>query len=86
MEPYSLRFKASVEKDLRRIPAATRRRCLERISQLRSDPRPSGARQLVGSLRTYRLRVGTYRVVYQVDDSERSVTVEYVRHRRDAYR
>jgi mRNA-degrading endonuclease RelE of RelBE toxin-antitoxin system len=61
VEPHSLRFKASVEKDLRRIPAATR-------------------------LHTYRLRVGTCRVVYQVDDSEQSVTVEYVRHRRDAYR
>jgi len=86
VEPYSLRFKTSVEKDLRRISAAARARCLERISALRSEPRPSGARRLTSALHTYRVRVGTYRVIYQVDDEERSVTVLYVRHRKDAYR
>lgn len=86
MEPYSLRFKSSVDKDLRRLPAKSRSRCLERIAQLRLTPRPAGARQVVGGERTYRLRVGVNRVVYQVDDTARVVTVVYVRHRRDAYR
>ena len=86
MEPHRLLFKSSVEKDLRRIPATSRTRCLERISGLGMDPRPAGARQLVGAERTYRLRVGAYRVVYQVDDDLRTVTVAYVRHRKDAYR
>ena len=86
MEPYRLLFKSSVEKDLRRIPGKSRTRCVERISRLAADPRPAGAKQLVGADRTYRLRVGAYRVVYQVDDDLRTVTVAYVRHRRDAYR
>jgi mRNA interferase RelE/StbE len=75
-----------VEKDLRRLPARSRRRCLDRIAELRTSPRPSGVRRLVGSLHTYRLRVGEYRVVYQVDDAERTVIIQYVRHRKDAYR
>jgi mRNA interferase RelE/StbE len=86
VEPYSLRFKSSVEKDLRRIPAAARARCLERISALSSKPRASGARRLTNALHTYRIRVGTYRVICQIDDDERTVTIVYVRHRRDAYR
>ena len=43
-------------------------------------------RQVVGGERTYRPRVGVYRVVFQVDDASRSVTVLHVRHRKDAYR
>ena len=86
MEPHSLRFKSSVEKDLRRLPAKSRSRCLERIAELRLTPRPAGARQVVGGERTYRLRVGVYRVIYQVDDAARLVTVVHVRHRKDAYR
>ena len=86
MEPHSLRFKPSVEKDLRRLPARARQRCLERIAELRNAPRPAGVRQVVGAERTYRLRAGVYRVVYQVDDAVRLVTVLHVRHRKDAYR
>jgi mRNA interferase RelE/StbE len=41
---------------------------------------------MVGAERTYRLRVGAYRVVYEIDDTARLVTVLYVRHRKDAYR
>lgn len=86
MTPYSLRFKDSVEKDLRRLPAQVRSRCLARIDQLREDPRPRASAKLTGAVRTYRLRVGRYRVVYQIDDQERRVTVEYVRPRGGAYR
>lgn len=86
MEPHSLRFKSSVEKDLRRLPVKSRARCLERIDGLRLTPRPKGVRQVVGGERTYRLRVGVYRVIYQVDDASRLVTVFHVRHRKDAYR
>ena len=86
MEPYSLRYKPSVEKDLRRLPAKSRSRCLERIAELRLTPRPAGVRQVTGGERTYRLRVGVHRVIYLVDDVAQVVTVVYVRHRKDAYR
>jgi mRNA interferase RelE/StbE len=75
-----------VEKDLRRLPAKSRHRCLERIAELRLTPRPAGVRRVVAGERTYRLRVGVYRVIYQVDDATRVVTIVYVRHRKEAYR
>ena len=86
MAKYSLRLKSPVEKELRRLPVAERQRCLERIGQLADDPRPRGISRIIGSQCSYRLRVGTYRVVFQVDDDLRVVTVEHVRHRKDAYR
>ena len=86
MGPYSLRFKSSVDKDLRRLPAKSRSRCLERIAELRLTPRPAGVPHVTGGERTYRLRVGVHRVIYLVDDVAQVVTVVYVRHRKDAYR
>ena len=85
MTPYSLRFKDSVAKDLRRLPADARSRCLARAEALRENPRPQAAVKLTGREYTYRLRVGRYRVIYQIDDKEHTVTVEYVRHRGRAY-
>jgi mRNA interferase RelE/StbE len=84
--PYSIRFKASVEKDLRRIPSAARTRYLDRIRQLADDPRPRNVVCLTGAERTFRVRVSSYRIVYQVDDAEGLVTVIHVRHRKDVYR
>jgi mRNA interferase RelE/StbE len=42
--------------------------------------------KLAGSANTYRIRVGDYRIVYEVDMKEQVITVARVRHRRDAYR
>ncbi len=67
--------------DLQRVP-----RVVAAIRALAEQPRPSGTRKLAGSEQAYRIRVGDYRVVYTVDDQERIVSVDRVRHRREAYR
>ena len=85
MPRYELRFKRSVEKDLRRLPGTVLSRILARIEKLGSDPFPRQARMLVGAERLFRIRVGDYRVVYEVDTAASTVTVLYVRHRRQAY-
>jgi mRNA interferase RelE/StbE len=83
---YSLRLKTSAARELRRLPPAVRERCLAHIAKLADEPRPRAAIKLTGAERTYRLRIGSYRVVYEIEDVERTVTVAYVRHRKDAYR
>jgi mRNA interferase RelE/StbE len=55
------------------------------IDGLAVNPRPSGVKKLRGTRDLWRIRVGDYRVVYRVDDSERLVDVSHVRHRREAY-
>ena len=80
---YTLFIKRSAERDLRRLPGAMFQRVDERIQGLREDPRPPGVRKLVGTLEGWRIRVGDYRVIYQIDDDAQTVTIVRVKHRRD---
>jgi mRNA interferase RelE/StbE len=72
-------------KQMRSLQPSTNRRLNKAIEALGENPRPSGSVKMKvdGS---YRIRVGDYRVIYDVDDARRSVLVTAVRHRREAYR
>jgi mRNA interferase RelE/StbE len=83
---YSVLLESSAEKDLRRLPAEVFAQVVPRVRALSDDPRPPGCRKLVGSDSDWRIRVGGYRVIYEVDDGAREVRVMRVRHRRAAYR
>lgn len=83
---YELLLERRAEKDLRKLPAEAFDRVIVAVRALAGDPRPSGARKLTGSTIDYRIRIGAYRVLYEVDDERKSVTVLRVRHRREAYR
>lgn len=86
MASYRLSFKPSVEKDLQSIPRPIVSRILDRIGRLPTDPFPPQSAKLQGAERLYRLRVGDYRIVYEVDREAVHIIVHYVRHRRDVYR
>ncbi|MCJ7708341.1 MAG: type II toxin-antitoxin system RelE/ParE family toxin [Anaerolineales bacterium] len=86
MAPYRILLKPSVEKDLGSIPKGTVQRLLRRVEGLASEPIPRQSAKLTGAERLYRVRVGDYRIIYTVDHEARSVTIHYVRHRKDAYR
>ena len=85
MARYELRIKPSVAKDLRGIPKAEIRRILGRIEALRDDPRGPGCEKLVGGSELYRVRQGTYRIVYTIHDERVVVEVIRVGHRSDVY-
>jgi len=61
-------------------------RVMKRIEDLRSEPLPRQAIKLSSAERLYRIRVGDYRIVYEIDRQARQVTIHYVRHRREVYR
>ncbi len=86
MASYSLSYKPSVEKDFQSIPRPLVARITARVERLPSDPFPPQSAKLQGAEHLYRLRVGDYRVVYEVDTDALHITVQYVRHRRDVYR
>jgi len=86
MASYEVVFRPSVHKDLRRLPHSYVVRIMAKIEGLAEDPLPDGAIQLSDTDRLYRLRVGDYRVIYEVHVQEQQLIVLYVRHRRDAYR
>jgi mRNA interferase RelE/StbE len=86
MSSFSIRLKRSIEKDLRRLAGPQIARVLEALEKLGADPFPRRSVKLATAERLYRIRVGDYRVVYEVDTEARQITVHYVRHRREAYR
>jgi len=84
---YSVRLKTSAAKEIDALPTrADRQRVVSRIAELALDPRPVGSEKLPGHEDRYRIRQGDYRIVYAVDDRERSVVVFKVGHRKDVYR
>ncbi len=86
MASYRVEFRGSAERELRRIDPQIVPRIMEAIRGLAEEPRPAGTRKLAGSEQAYRIRVGDYRVVYTVDDAQKMVSIDRVRHRREAYR
>jgi len=85
MASYSLSFRKSVAKDLRGIPSADVKRILKRIELLREDPRGEGCLKLSGQER-YRVRIGVYRILYEILDEQVLVIVVKTAHRREVYR
>jgi mRNA interferase RelE/StbE len=85
MAGYKIYFRESVRKDFREIPKKDITKILSRIKLLTTEPRPSGCEKLTGQER-YRLRQGRYRIVYSIQDYERSVWVVKISHRKDVYR
>lgn len=83
---YEILLENRAEKDLRKLPRDIYRRVVHTIDGLAQNPRPHGSRKLVGSESDWRVRVGDYRVVYEILDSQRLVRIMYVRHRKDAYK
>lgn len=82
---YELVIKRSAEKEIRKLTAPDFARVVGAIQGLASDPRPPQSRKLSGR-EAYRIRVGSYRVVYTVEDARLVVEVVRVAHRREAYR
>jgi mRNA interferase RelE/StbE len=85
MAGYSIYFRESVEKDLKVIPKKDLKKILRRIDLLVTEPRPAGCENLTGQER-YRVRQGRYRIVYSIQDNEKTVWIVKVGHRKDVYR
>lgn len=84
---YTVRLTRRAEQELRRLPNDVIRRIDEIFDQLRQNPRPHGVVKLAGQKDSHwRLRVGTYRILYQIDDQRRRVDVYRIKHRREVYR
>ena len=83
---FRIEWKKSTRKDLRRLPSATVDRIIGAVEGLAENPFPHGAEKLSGSEHAYRIRLGDYRVVYEVVAESKLIEVQRVRHRKDVYR
>ncbi|MDY0136978.1 MAG: type II toxin-antitoxin system RelE/ParE family toxin [Thiomicrospira sp.] len=85
MANYKIEFKQSVAKDLRSIPNSDVRRILNRIEALSDNPRAEGCIKLTGQ-DVYRVRVGLYRILYEIRDEVLVVDVIKLGHRSSVYK
>lgn len=82
----NIQFHPDVLKQLQRLPRQELETALRAIIRLSHNPRPTGAKKLVGSRDDWRIRFGQYRIVYAIDDEAGDVTIFVVAKRSDAYR
>ena len=87
MERYRVLIKKFAVKELEAVAdKKARQRLVARIRALATEPRPVGCEKLSGHHDRYRIRQGTYRVVYSVSDPDRLIEVVKIGHRGDIYR
>ena len=85
MAGYKIFFKESVWKDLRNLPRGDIKKIMGRIEKLADEPRPMGCEKITAQ-QLYRIRQGSYRIVYSIQDDILTVWIVKVGHRKDVYR
>ena len=83
---YRIELSPRANKALDAIPSTDRRRLIRAIDDLRLSPRPRGAKKLEGGRGELRIRVGDYRIIYEVDDNVVRIFVLAIGPRKDIYR
>lgn len=83
---YEVQLVASARRELLKLPARMRVRVADAIRALATDPQPPGCKKLAGNAEYFRIRVGDYRILYEVRDRAILVLVIKIGHRRDVYR
>lgn len=86
MPEYTIQFTNSAASEFRALPLEIKRRVGKVVDSLKQTPRPSKVRKLQGHDKLYRVRIGHYRLVYEINDQTQHIRVTRVRHRSDAYR
>jgi mRNA interferase RelE/StbE len=86
MDIYRIEWKSSAVREIKRLDRKVVARIVAAVDGLSSEPFPVGAKKLRGGNITYRIRVGDYRVVYDVFAGQLIIEIIRVRHRKDAYR
>jgi mRNA interferase RelE/StbE len=82
---YRVALTGSAEKELYGLPSKVVARIVPRLQNLAAIPRPPGCKKLKGGDNEWRIRVGDYRIVYEIDDRAKTVDVTRIAHRREVY-
>lgn len=82
---YYIEILRSAQKQLRKIVKQDQGRIISAIEALASNPRPVGTKKLTGRP-AWRIRIGDYRVIYEIQDNKLIILVVYIGHRREVYR
>lgn len=84
--PYSIKVTSHAARSFRKLPRDVQNRLSPSIELLKDNPRPPGSEKLIGTDDAYRIRVGDYRILYEVIDQELIIYIMETGHRREVYR
>ncbi len=82
---YRVDFTTAAARQIKKLPRPARDKVLDAITALADEPRPRGSRKLAGEDIAWRVRVGDYRIIYEIVDNQLTVTILRAAHRREAY-
>jgi len=83
---YEILLESRAQRDLKKLPAEVFYRVMSTLKDLAENPRPVGSRKITGSKNDWRIRIGEYRIIYEIDEDAEAIKVMRVRHRREVYR
>ena len=86
MDIYRIEWTRSAAKELRKLPRQMIPKIVAAVDNLTSNPYPQGVRKLVGTENSYRIRVGDYRILYNIIENRLIVEIIRVGHRKDVYK
>jgi mRNA interferase RelE/StbE len=83
---YRIEISPAAERQIRKLDRSVRRRIFQKLETLKAGPHPPGSEKLSGNDGFYRVRVGDYRIIYDIQDEITTVVVLKVGHRKEIYR
>ncbi len=83
---HEIYLERTAEKDLRKLDKTIFKRIIIRIKELSKNPHPRGCKKIVGSQNDWRIRIGEYRIIYEIDESSKKIMVMRVKPRGSVYR
>ncbi len=83
---YEILIERAAERNLKRLSTKNFHLVIPHIKALAKNQRPKGSRKLFGAKNDWRIRVGDYRIIYEISDQTKEIRVMKIRHRREAYR
>ena len=83
--PYKIALARSAIKELESLPSKTHDRIIKHLKRLEENPRLSGSEKLTG-MKAYKLRVGNYRIIYEIDDTSKEIKVFMIEDRKQVYK
>lgn len=83
---YAVVLEPAAQRDIRKLPKTLQDRVVKASEKLETDPRTKGVKKLTGFEHQWRLRMGEYRILYEIDDEKHLVHIYRIAHRREVYR
>ncbi len=83
---FALSVERSAAKDLKKLPSIYFPKIVSKIKELSNEPYPKGCKKLINNENFWRIRIGNYRIIYEVIESDNLIKIYKIKHRKDVYK